>query len=486
MGRPLLATASWQAVLEFFALDPSRAVQSDMWLRYVIQILLLCGSAFFSGSETALFSLSHLDLQQLRQKRHKHSETLHALLDEPRRLIVSILCGNELVNVAAIANMTGILVAFYGEAKAGWIAVLVMFPLLLLFGEVTPKTIAVSNPRGVSVGIVAGPLSLWVRLIAPLRWVVRHISDRMTTWIVGPHRASEHILQIDEFRSLIEDVAETGKLGGTARTLINNLLSAGATEIVKIMTPRSRTVFFDADLGTARLIEEFRRARHSRVPVYRQHRDHLVGFLHSEDVVLASLDNRDLELLSVEDIVRPPVVVPLTKTVDEMLDFFVRNESRAAVALNEFGGVAGFITVSDVLRFIFGPLSQPIDDETRIQHLGPDTFEMPGDTKLGEFNRVTNFGVDDPRMTTIGGIAFRHIDRLPRVGDQVTVDGITISVLEMDAHRISRVHVTRGDRPADQALVASAAGTQPGITRKEQQSASNPMESSGDKQEANE
>jgi hypothetical protein len=132
-----------------------------------------------------------------------------------------------------------------------------------------------------------------VRLIAPVRWLVRHVSDRITTWIVGPHRASEHILQIDEFRSVIEDVAQTGKLTGTARTLINNLLSAGATEIVEIMTPRSRTVFLDAELGVPRLVEEFREARHSRVPVYRQHRDNLVGFLHSEDACHSSDADRD-------------------------------------------------------------------------------------------------------------------------------------------------------------------------------------------------
>jgi len=118
-----------------------------MLVRLGLQLVLLCGSAFFSGLETALFSLSSLDLQQIRQRNHPRAETLHALLDEPRRLIVSILCGNELVNIAAVANMTGILVALFGEAKAGWIAVLVMLPLLLLVGEVTPKTIAVSNPQ---------------------------------------------------------------------------------------------------------------------------------------------------------------------------------------------------------------------------------------------------------------------------------------------------------------------------------------------------
>jgi hypothetical protein len=169
----------WEVIKVFFAFDTARLAEPDMIVRLGVQVLLLCSSAFFSGSETALFSLSRLDLQKLRRERNRHTETLHALMDQPRRLIISILCGNELVNIAAAANMTGILVVLYGVERAGWISVLVMVPLLLLFGEVTPKTISVSNPVRVSTGMVATPMSLWVRLVAPLVWVIRGIADRI-------------------------------------------------------------------------------------------------------------------------------------------------------------------------------------------------------------------------------------------------------------------------------------------------------------------
>ncbi|HAY26219.1 MAG TPA: hypothetical protein DCY47_01600, partial [Candidatus Accumulibacter sp.] len=122
------------------------AVDWELVIRILVQCCLFSMSAFFSGSETALFSLSRIDLQKLRNSRNPHSESIHAMLDEPRRLIVSLLCGNELVNIAAAANMTMILITAFGEDDAGWINVLVMVPLLLLFGEVTPKTIAVNFP----------------------------------------------------------------------------------------------------------------------------------------------------------------------------------------------------------------------------------------------------------------------------------------------------------------------------------------------------
>ena len=448
----------WSTIAGFLAFDPERLLSLDLLVRFGIQLLLLCGSAFFSGSETALFSLSRVDLQQLRRQRHPQAENLHALLDEPRRLIVSILCGNELVNIAAVANMTGILVALYGEAKAGWIAILVMLPLLLLVGEVTPKTIAVSDPGRVSAGLVARPLSAWLRIVAPMRWVIRSASDRITTWIVGPERSPEHLLQVDEFRSLIEDFAEAGKLKPSSRVLINNLLAAATTEIVTIMTPRSRTDFLDGDEPLPVLIEQFKELRHWRVPVYRGHRDRLLGFLYAEDVLRIHLDDSDLGKLELDEILHPPIVVPLTKNVAEMFEFFLKNEARAAAVLNEFGGVAGFITVSDVLRFIFGPLVSELEREVAVTQIAPDVYEASGDTKLSDFDRVTNFGLKDVRMTTIGGVAFRHLDRLPQVGDEVVVEGITITVLEMDEHRIARVRVGRGSKEAEVTKVAAAEG----------------------------
>ncbi len=411
-------------------------------MRLTLQVLLLLGSAFFSSSESALFSLSRLDLQQLRRERNRHSEVLHELLDQPRRLIISILSGNELVNIAAAANMAAILVNLYGDGRAGWINLLIMVPLLLLFGEVTPKTIAVANPVRFSTGIVAAPMSLWVKVVTPLRWAIRGVADRVTTLIVGEEKAAENILQMDEFLTLVEHVAREGALDATERALIYNLLEASDTEIVEIMTPRTRTQFLNADMTVVEMVEQFKLYRHPRVPVFRMHRDNLVGFVHAEDIVRLVMDKVDLTQLTPEDIMHPPIVVPLTKKVDEMFDFFKDNRVRAAACLNEFGGVEGFITMKDVLKFIFGQISGDVKGDEYYQEKDDNTYEVAGDMTLTDFNNLTNFGIEDPRMTTIGGVVFRHLDRLPKVGDRVTIEGIAITVTKMDMHRIAQVHVT--------------------------------------------
>ena len=441
----------WQALINFLAIDPAQLLEPDMLVRLCLQVLLLLGSAFFAGSETALFSLSRLDLQKLRRERNPHSETLHALLDQPRRLIISILCGNELVNIAAAANMTGILYSLYGSERVELINMLVMVPLLLLFGELTPKTIAVSNPVRISASVVATPLNLWIKFITPLRWSIRAVSDRVTTLIVGEETAAGNILQVDEFRTLVEEVAEEGELNATERALIYNLLEAGDTEIVEIMIPRTRVDFINADWDISEIAARFKSFRHSRIPVYQGHRDNLLGFVHAEDILRRHFSNTDFATLQLADILRPPVVVPLTKKVDEMFDFFQSNKARAAVVLNEFGGVEGFVTMSDVLSFIFGQLTGEIRGQELYRERDENVYEVPGDMKLTDFNNLTNFGIEDPRMTTIGGVAFRHLDRLPQLNDRVDVEGIAITVTEMDGHRIARVRVHPSTTQEDEA-----------------------------------
>ena len=433
----------WHELGNYLSFDTSLLADPSMIARLVIQAVLLCGSAFFSGSETALFSLSKLDLQKLRRQRHRNSETVHALLDQPRRLIISILCGNEMINIAATINLTSILVTLYGSEKAGAISIAVMLPLILLCGEVTPKTIAVANPVRFAAGLVAGPLSIWVKLVTPMRWAIRGIADRLTTLIVGEDKSAENILQIDEFRSLVEEVAKGGELNATERALIHRLLDAGDTEVVEIMTPRTRMDFINESTPMLEIVDQVRRIRHSRIPVFSGHRDKLVGFVHAEVVLMMVLDQMDVRLLSVSDIVHPPVVVPPTKKVDEMFDFFQNRQCRAAVVLNEFGGVDGFVTITDVLNFIFGQIAGQTPGEELHQDRDQDEYEVSGNMKLVDFNNLTHFGLEDPRMTTIAGVALRQLDRLPQVDDVVAIDDLEITVLEMDAHRIAKVRIRR-------------------------------------------
>ena len=430
---------SWEKILQMLTFDVALLQETEMIVRLVIQGFLLMASAFFSSSETALFSLSRLELRELERSRHPATDTLFALLEQPRKLIISILCGNEIINVAAAANMTAILVHLYSHESVILLNIFIMVPLLLLFGEVTPKTIAVTNPVKISTRIIARPMAVWLRLVAPLRWLVRLLSERVTTLLVGKEKIPENILNPDEFRSLVEEVVARGELHATERILIDNLLAAGTTEVVEIMIPRTRAVFIDINQSLPEMVDKVRQLRHRRIPVYRGNRDNLVGMIHAERIMRMALDDVDFSKLQPEDILQPIIMVPPTKKVDEMFEFFLEHKAQAAVVLNEFGGIDGLVTLKRVINFIFGNTSGDKPLTEMYNEPSPDVFEVNGDMKLTDFNAITNFGLADKRMTTISGVLLRHLDRLPAVGDVVVIEGIQLQVLAVEGHRIARL-----------------------------------------------
>lgn len=439
----------WNQLVAFFAIDPEKLKDPELAIRMVLQILLFVVSAFFSGSETALFSLSRLDLEKLRKEHHPAINKLQQLLDQPRQLIISILCGNEIINVAAAVNMAGMLVYLYGDSRAAVLNILIMVPLLLLLGEVTPKTIAVSDPVNVSTRLIVQPMTIWVKLVSPIRWLVRQVAEKVTTLIVGEDKNDTNILNIDEFRTLIDEVAKDGELSTTEHSLVRNLLSAGTMEVVQIMIPRTRVTFIDEKTPLSDIIETFRRSKHTRLPVYRGNRDNLIGFLHAEDFVRVQWNKTDAEQQGIEDLLHKPVVVTQTKKVDEMFDYLLNQKAQAAVVINEFGGVEGLVTMKSVIHYVFGYKGDMEMKQDVITAQSDGSYEVPGSMSLTAFNNLTNYGLHDPRMTTVGGIVLRHLDHFPEPGDQAEIEGIRLEVMTMDGLQISLVKVSRIIEPAD-------------------------------------
>jgi len=450
-------------LLTFFQSVNFSSVDLELTLRCLFQTILLGSSAVFSGSETALFSLSRIDLQKLRQSAHKDSESIHAMLDEPRRLIISILCGNELVNIASAVNMTSILLLIFSDQNVGWINIVIMVPLLLLIGEVTPKTIAVNFPIKFASRITAKILPRWIAFITPLREVIRFISDHITTLIVGLNVDRQNILQPDEFRTLLEEGEETGIIDATERILIDNVLEASETDISRIMTPSPRIHFLDAELPVEELIEQFRNFRHPRIPLYKSHWDNVIGFIHSEDILKLVRGGSEMDKVTLEMIIKPADFVPPTKKIDEMFDYFQAHNTRTAIILGEYGEVLGLVTMKDVLTFIFGEISGTMVGMEYYREEDDNTYIVPGDMRLTDFYNLTNFDIEDPVMSTIGGFAFRLFDRLPAIEDFIEYEGYKFIVKEVKGLRISKLMVCKLSRSknlqADNELQSEAPDT---------------------------
>jgi len=430
----------------------------EILARLVLQVALFVASALFSMSETALFSLRESDLARLEAADDPRAPRLRRLLDEPRRLIVSILCGNELINIAATINLAGIFLVLFATPQAAAIAnTLVMLPLLLIFCEITPKTLAVTRPVPLSTRIVEPLITTWVRLVAPLRMVVRFASDQITSLIVGEARSERNILSPDAFEAFLRDVEKEGVVTAPERRLIVNLLGAGTTPVSKVMVPRPQVAFIDADAPVPEILEQFRRLRHRRVPLYRGRRDNVVGML-KEEQILQALQETPTADLTLADICQPASLVPASQMISELAELFKSGDHHAAIVVDEYGGVEGLISADDVFGYLTRGRAVFLEDHAEIEEVEAGVWKCSGLTPIDLFRRATNIVLEeDAGVNTVGGLVMVLLKRVPAPGDAVTDGGVVLRVLEMAALRIDTVLVAPEGHPILDADVPEAA-----------------------------
>ncbi|MFM1816617.1 MAG: hypothetical protein RLZ98_3312 [Pseudomonadota bacterium] len=416
--------------------------QPDIIARLVLQVVLFACSATFSMSETALFSLREADIEKLEATDPAQADRIRALTDEPRRLIVSILCGNELINIAATINLAGILLALFGSPEAAGVAnTLIMLPLLLILGEITPKTLAVTKPLAISSAIVEPVQTRWVRIVAPLRWIVRLVADFVTTRIIGEARNDGHILAPDEFRTFLREVEKEGVVNRAERRLITHLIDASDTRVTEIMVPRPQVRFIDAADPPAAMIDAFRRFRHRRVPVFRERRDNIIGVM-KEERVLEVATRKAIADITLDDLIAPPTLVPTTVVVGELAEFFKAGEHHAVILVNEFGGVEGLVSSDDVFGYLTHGRGVYLDAHSSISEPAPGAFLCDGLMPLRDLRRIS--GLDIGRtsaMATVGGHVMELLGRVPKAGDEIVEEGLVMRVVAMDHLLVDRVLV---------------------------------------------
>jgi len=417
--------------------------------RLVLQVLLLAASAIFSMSETALFSLRTGDLDRIDKSLPQQGARLRALLDEPRQLIVSILCGNELINIAATVNLTGILLALFGNPQAAaMVNTLIMLPLLLIFCEITPKTLAVTAPVPLSTRLIEPVISVWVRVVMPLRVVVRTAADMVTSLFIDRKEREENILRSDQFKVFVRDIESEGVVSSTERRLIVNLIEAGNTPVGQIMVPRPRVKFIDGSLPVAEIVEQFRAMRHRRVPVYIGQRDNIIGVL-KEQRLLDVIASRDRDRIEVADLLEPATFVPTTQIVAELAEFFKDGDHHATIVVNEFGGVEGLVSADDVFGYLTMGRAIYLEEHGDIEIGDDGTFRCRGLTPLGALRRATNLPIEEtPDVATVGGLIMALARRVPVPGDEVADADVVFRVLSMDRLLVDRVLIAPSGHPS--------------------------------------
>lgn len=429
--------------------DWSALADPEIAARLALQVVLFAASATFSMSETCLFSLREADIRRLEDAGRPSGARLRALLEEPRRLIVSILCGNELINILATINLAGVMLALFVTPEAAGLAnTLIMLPALLILCEITPKTLAVTAPVPLATRLVEPVMSLWVRVVAPLRWAARLAADRVTTALIGEARGESNLLSADDFEAFLRDVERDGAVSAAECRLIVNLIQAADTPITQIMVPRPQVAFLSADTPPGDLVAAFRVLRHRRVPVYRGTRDTIVGMLR-EDRVLAAFEASAPAAPTLEALLSPASFVPTTQTVSDLAEMFKTGDHHAVLVVNEFGGVDGLISADDVFGYLTRGKAVHLETHADIAEIAPGAFRCAGLTPIAALRRATGLPLESAEtVATVGGLMLALLRRLPAPGDIVADGGVAFRVEAMRGLLVERALIAPEGHPA--------------------------------------
>lgn len=428
-------------------MEPSFWTDPMVMVQLVLFFGLLGCSAFFSGTEVALFSLNQIQLQQMARDRHPRLAAIRRLLGEPRNLIATILIGNELVNVAASNISATLLIKLLGGEEMWWVNIFVMLPILLLVGEITPKTIAVRHNIAFA-GLVTPPISLFMRLITPLRRVVRWVANIFITLIVGEQREKNTTVTEEMVRTLTEQAAEDGVLDDAEREYIHNIFTFGNLRVRDVMVPRARVVFLPKQATWQEATRVFQQTGLTRIPVYDGHRDDIVGLLHVRDMVKAGPPlAKDPQ--GIIKLLRKPYFVVETRLVSSLFQTFRERKQSMAMVVDEFGGLIGLVTMDDLLGTIFGKLHGPSGrfarEEEEINQTADGCYQLNGVLPLEEFNRLTgnHLYFAEFAVETLGGAIVHHLGELPATGQRVVIEGWEFQVKSVERNRIVKVHARR-------------------------------------------
>lgn len=420
----------------------------DWSIKLGILVCLILGSAFFSGSEVALFSLDKKKIESSFKENSILSRYLLNLINFPRRLLVTILIGNNLVNVAA--SILSVFLAFEAAEYfsipveiALTIQIVLLTVLVLIFGELFPKVIATKNPLRFS-KIIAVPMYYFNIILYP-------VAELITEMI----RLSISKFKIDKSKSAIssEDIPhltslshEKGAIEENEHHLISSLVSFGTVTVEEIMTPRVDMIAVSTDVRYDDLIETITKSGHSRIPLYKDDLDEIVGIIYAKDLLPYSRNPELRKHISLKKISRKAMFVPETKLISELLKEFQEKKMHMAIVVDEYGGTSGLVTLEDIVEEVIGEIWDEYDkEEDQISIIENGKWMVLGKLSIDEMNSEieTHISNDDEDFDTVGGYVLNHAGSIPQENFSFTENGFRYTVKEVQKKRIKKVLVEK-------------------------------------------
>lgn len=413
-------------------MDPSAAIQ------LIVLIILIFLSAFFSSAETALTTVNKFTLRSLSDNGNKRAAKVLRVTENSSKLISTILIGNNIVNISASALATTFTTKVFGNAYVGF-ATGILTLLVLIFGEITPKTLAQMYSVKFSLAYI-DIISFLMIILTPVIWIVNKLSGLIFKLLRVDSGKNVQKLTEDELITMVNVSQEEGVIEHGEKEMITNVVDFGDSRARDIMIPRASMTLVSADAGYDELLSLYMDVPYTRIPVYEETRDHVIGILHVKDLFYykATHNNQEFDLRS---IIRKPLYIYEYQKTSDLLAHMKSHSNYMAIVLDEYGVTVGLITVEDLIEEIIGDIKDEYDqaEHNNIIRLDEKHYSVDGMIKLDDINDMLGIRLESDDYDSIGGYIIQLLDHIPEAGETASDGVITCTVKEMDKNRVMRV-----------------------------------------------
>ena len=416
------------------------STEGSIIIQVVILAILLVSSGFFSASETALMSLSKIRIRHMQEEDIKGSKLVGKLTEDSGKLLSSILVGNNIVNIAATSLSTSLFITILnGRSEAVPVATAVMTILVLIFGEITPKTIAANNSEKVAIS-VSKPIKLIIWILTPIVWIFNIITSVIFKIFGIKSNMGQPYITEEELKTMVNVSHEEGVLEIEERQIINNVFQFGDMQAKEAMVQRLDMVCINAQDSYEEVINIFKEEQFSRMPVYEESVDDIIGIVNIKDVIFLSED--EINNFDIRNYVREAFFTYEFKKITELLEEMKKDKSQMAIVVDEYGGTSGLITIEDLVEEIVGEIEDEYDEEDEdIQVIKEDEYIIDGGKKISEVNELIGTNLESEEFDSIGGFIIGYLKRLPEENEVIEVDNVRFCIEGLDKNRIKKIRV---------------------------------------------
>lgn len=401
-------------------------------------IILLCLSAFFSSSETALTTVNQIRMRTLADNGDKRAARVLHVTGNPGKMLSAILIGNNIVNLSASSISTSLAIHLFGNTGAG-IATGILTFLILIFGEVTPKTMATIKADSMSL-TVAAPIGLLMKILTPVIFIINKLSLGLMFLLHVNIKDAQKKMTEEELRTIVDVSQENGVIEHEERDMIHNLFDFGDAEAKEIMVPRIDMTFVQADATYQEVLDIFRQDMFTRLPVYEDSTDNVIGIINMKDFLLQN----DTPEFSVRNLLREPYFTYEHKNTADLFLEMRKSSISLAIVLDEYGVTAGLITLEDLLEEIVGEIRDEYDadEEDDITRISDREFYVLGSANLNDVSEALSLHFTSDDYDTIGGYCLGLLDHLPEKNEIILTDNnILLRIDRMEKNRIERIYI---------------------------------------------